>query len=75
MQWLKQTFSIRFNRRTGRTEYVWGDRYWSRVLEGELPEGVVEVNWEAVEVRAETGEISFGRCPVDGVSPPYALRG
>jgi hypothetical protein len=38
MQLLKQTFAVRFNRGMGRTGHVWGDRYWSRVLEGEPPE-------------------------------------
>jgi hypothetical protein len=45
-----------------------GDRYWSKVLEGEPPEWAAEVDWEAVEVAAETGEISFGARPSDGVS-------
>jgi hypothetical protein len=34
IQWLKQTFAVRFNRVTGRSGHVWGDRYWSRVLAG-----------------------------------------
>jgi hypothetical protein len=65
MQWLKQTFSVRFNLSGERTGPVWGDRYWSRMLEG-------EVAWEAGEVAAETGEISFGMYPPDGVSPLMA---
>jgi hypothetical protein len=69
MQWVKQTFAVRFNRGTGRTGHVWGDRYWSRVLDGEPPEEAREVDWAAVEVAAETGVISFGTCPPDGVSP------
>jgi hypothetical protein len=69
MQWLKQTFAVRFNRRTGRTGHVWGDRYWSRVLEGEPPEWAGEVDWEAA---VETGAISFGALPPDGVSPLMA---
>jgi hypothetical protein len=69
MQWLKQTFAVRFNRRTGRSGHVWGDRYWSRVVEGEPPEGAAEVDWAAVAVGAETGEISFGAQPLNGVSP------
>jgi hypothetical protein len=64
MQWVKQTFAVRFNRRTGRTGHVWGDRYWSRVLEGEPPEEAEEVDWAAV--------ISFGAQPPDGVSPLMA---
>jgi REP element-mobilizing transposase RayT len=42
MQWLKQTFAVRFNRCAERTGHVWGDRYWSRVLKGEPPEGTAE---------------------------------
>jgi REP element-mobilizing transposase RayT len=68
MQWVKQTFAVRFNRCTGRNGHVWGDRYWSRVLEGEPPEEAAEVDWEAVEVGAKTGELSFGAWPLDGVS-------
>ncbi|MDR0639335.1 MAG: hypothetical protein LBG27_10635 [Spirochaetaceae bacterium] len=34
MQWLKQTFAVRLNVRTGRKGHVWGDRYWSLILEG-----------------------------------------
>jgi REP element-mobilizing transposase RayT len=38
MKWLKQTFAQRYNRETGRTGHIWGDRYWSRILEGDPPE-------------------------------------
>jgi REP element-mobilizing transposase RayT len=38
MKWLKQTFAERYNRETGRIGHIWGDRYWSRILEGEPPE-------------------------------------
>jgi hypothetical protein len=69
MQWVKQTFAVRFNLGTGRTGHVWGGRYWSRVLEGEPPEWAGKVDWEAVEMAAETGEISFETQPLDGVSP------
>jgi hypothetical protein len=53
MQWLKQTFAARFNRRDGRTGHLWGNRYWSEVLEGEPPEGAGKVDWVAVEAEAE----------------------
>jgi hypothetical protein len=69
MQWLKQTFTVRFNLSRGRSGHVWGDRYWSRVLEGEPPDWAGEVDWTAVVVATETGEISFGACPPDGGSP------
>jgi hypothetical protein len=38
LKWMKQTFAVRYNRLTGRTGHIWGDRYWSVVLEGEPPE-------------------------------------
>ncbi|MDR2786485.1 MAG: transposase [Treponema sp.] len=38
MKWLKQTFAQRYNRETGRTGHIWGDRYWSRIMAGEPPE-------------------------------------
>jgi hypothetical protein len=69
MQWVKQTFAVRFNLRAERTGHVWGDRYWSRVVDGEPPEEAGEVDWAAVDVAAETGEISFGLWSPDGVSP------
>ena len=40
MQWLKQTFAQRYNALTGRTGHIWGDRYWSLILEGEPPADV-----------------------------------
>ncbi|MDR3355685.1 MAG: transposase [Spirochaetaceae bacterium] len=39
MKWLKQTFAQRYNRDSGRTGHLWGDRYWSRILEVEPPDG------------------------------------
>jgi hypothetical protein len=72
MQWLKQTFAMRFNLCEGRTGHIWGDRYWSRVVEGEPPEGAGEVDWAAVKVAAETGTAAVGMCPPVGVSPPAA---
>jgi hypothetical protein len=44
MQWMKQTLAVRFNLRAERTGHVWGDRYWSKVLEEEPPEEAVEVD-------------------------------
>jgi hypothetical protein len=38
MKWIKQTFAQRYNREAGWIGHVWGDRYWSRILEGEPPE-------------------------------------
>jgi REP element-mobilizing transposase RayT len=38
MKWLKQTFAARYNREEGRIGHIWGDRYWSGIVEGEPPE-------------------------------------
>jgi REP element-mobilizing transposase RayT len=43
MQWLKQVFAQRYNALTGRSGHIWGDRYWSAILEGEPPEGAAAV--------------------------------
>jgi REP element-mobilizing transposase RayT len=45
MQRMKQVFAQRYNALTGRSGHIWGDRYWSRILEGEPPE---EAGAEAV---------------------------
>jgi hypothetical protein len=34
MQWLKQTYSVRYNVYDGRTGHIWGDRYGSEIVEG-----------------------------------------
>jgi hypothetical protein len=72
MQWVKQTFAVRFNRCAERTGHVWGDRYWSRVLDGAPPEEAGNVDWAAVDVGAVTGDISSGARSPDGVSLPAA---
>jgi hypothetical protein len=38
MQWVKQTYSVRYNLYDGRTGHIWGDRYASAILPGEPPE-------------------------------------
>jgi REP element-mobilizing transposase RayT len=40
MQWMKQVFAQRYNALTGRSGHIWGDRYWSQILEGGPPEDV-----------------------------------
>jgi hypothetical protein len=40
MKWVKQVFAQRYNRKDGRIGHIWGDRYWSEILEGEPPEDV-----------------------------------
>jgi hypothetical protein len=59
MQWVKQTFSVRFNVIVGRTGHVWGERYRSEILAGDPPKEAVEVDWEMVKEKAKT-EIPAG---------------
>jgi hypothetical protein len=42
LKWIKQTFAVRYNRLAGWTGHIWGDRYWSLILDGEPPEGAAE---------------------------------
>jgi hypothetical protein len=35
LKWLKQTFAVRYNVKTGRIGHIWGDRYKSVIVEGE----------------------------------------
>jgi REP element-mobilizing transposase RayT len=53
MKWMKQVFAQRFNAADGREGHVWGDRYWSRIVEGDVEE----------EGREETGESPDGDRP------------
>jgi hypothetical protein len=75
MQWLKQTFAVRFNLRTGRTGHRWGNRYWSEVLEGEPPEGAAAVDWKAVEAEAEAPTAADMRRRRNGVRPQQVENG
>jgi REP element-mobilizing transposase RayT len=51
MQRLKQSFAQRYNRLDGRIGHIWGDRYWSLILDGEpelaeeVPAGEGKVAW------------------------------
>jgi hypothetical protein len=47
MQLLKQTFSLRFNIIAGQRGHVWGERYWSEILDGEPPADAEEADWTA----------------------------
>ena len=49
IKWMKQVFAQRYNAAAGRSGHIWGDRYWSRILEGEPVEG------EAIETSEGTG--------------------
>jgi hypothetical protein len=53
MQWVKQTFSFRFNVRTGRGGHLWGVRYESVIVDGDPPPEAVEVDWGMVKAESE----------------------
>jgi hypothetical protein len=60
MKWMKQVFAQRYNVAAGRTGHIWGDRYWSQILEGEPPE---------VEEESATGDSPCWRGATTGVRP------
>jgi REP element-mobilizing transposase RayT len=66
MQWMKQVFAQRYNALTGRSGHIWGDRYWSRILEGEPPEGA------GAEAAVAGGPVGG---PETGVRPRSRKRG
>jgi hypothetical protein len=76
MKWLKQTFAQRYNRDNGRTGHLWGDRYCSRILEGEPPDGG-EAEAAGVPpacgVRPRSGKRLAGRAAA-GDSPARRVR-
>jgi REP element-mobilizing transposase RayT len=67
MQWLKQTFAQRYNRLAGRIGHIWGDRYWSRILDGE-PELVEEVSAGEQKAAWGGGVWNYGVSPHGGKS-------
>jgi REP element-mobilizing transposase RayT len=55
LKWMKQTFAVRYNKLTGRTGHIWGDRYWSVILDGEPPEEAGEEAATEPKVRVRSG--------------------
>jgi hypothetical protein len=53
MQWLKQSFSLRFNVWTRRSGHLWGVRYESEIVDGEPPSDAGEVDWGLVRAESE----------------------
>ncbi|MDR2028894.1 MAG: transposase [Treponema sp.] len=62
MQWLKQTFAQRYNRLAGRIGHIWGDRYWSRILDGD-PELVEEASAGEGKAAWDLGVWNYGVSP------------
>jgi REP element-mobilizing transposase RayT len=69
MKWMKQVFAQRFNAASGRIGHIWGDRYWSRIMEGE-PEAeageAAPANGDRPRWRREKGSPGLSR-----ISPPF----
>jgi REP element-mobilizing transposase RayT len=73
MQWIKQTYSTRYNVFDGRTGHIWGDRYWSEILSGEPPEWAEAYGFAPVvcgtkqrrrrRKRADRGGVNRGAAP------------
>jgi REP element-mobilizing transposase RayT len=53
MQWIKQTFACRYNALKRLDGHTWGDRYWSKVIDGEPPEEEITAG---DAVREESGK-------------------
>jgi hypothetical protein len=65
MQWLKQTFAVRYNVHDGRTGHIWGDRYASKIVDGP-PKDAEEYVFAAVVCmagRRVTGEVCREAAP------------
>jgi hypothetical protein len=54
MQWIKQTYAVRYNVHDGRTGHIWGDRYQSVIVEGP-PEDAEEYVFAAVDWKVGRG--------------------
>ncbi|MDR1230995.1 MAG: transposase [Spirochaetaceae bacterium] len=75
MQWLKQTFAVRYNVMKGLDGHLWGDRYWSKVLEGEPPEEEIAAGEAGCgECAGSTGEGSAVREGAGGEIPKARLE-
>jgi REP element-mobilizing transposase RayT len=66
MKWLKQVFAQRYNRQTGRIGHIWGDRYWSLIVEdaeaeGAEPPGGEQRGETSARVRPWHGETALQR--------------
>jgi REP element-mobilizing transposase RayT len=79
MKWLKQVFAQRYNRMEDREGHIWGDRYGSRILEGEPPAprqggiaGGCGVRYKDVAVVDETRvRPQQGKSPLLPLTPPF----
>jgi REP element-mobilizing transposase RayT len=60
MKWLKQVFAQRYNRQTGRIGHIWGDRYWSLIVDDAEAEAAGEQRGEGCAgVRPQYGKTAL----------------
>jgi hypothetical protein len=78
MQWIKQTYALRFNVSDGRTGHIWGDRYASWIAAGGPPKDAEEYVFApvvyAVSRRGRKGR-RRGVCKGGGESAVNAVDG
>jgi hypothetical protein len=65
MQWVKQTYAVRYNMHDGRTGHIWGDRYQSEIVEGP-PEDAEEYVFLPVVCGADGGRRRCGAADKGG---------
>jgi hypothetical protein len=71
MKWMKQVFAQRYNAAEGRIGHIWGDRYWSRIVEGDPGEAEASGNPPANGVRPCWGK--RGKKPHFPLTYPFPL--
>jgi REP element-mobilizing transposase RayT len=75
MQWLKQTFAVRYNVMKGLDGHLWGDRYWSKIVDGEPPEEEIAAREAGRGDCAESGGEGSAACETaDGEIPKARLE-
>jgi hypothetical protein len=57
MQWIKQTYSVRYNVYDGRTGHIWGDRYASWIVSEGPPEDAEEYVFGSAVCEAESRRV------------------
>jgi hypothetical protein len=77
MQWIKQTYALRYNVYDGRTGHIWGDRYASKIVaEGPPKDAEAYVFAPVVCVAGRRGQRrGAGGVPVNGASTANPVVG
>jgi REP element-mobilizing transposase RayT len=72
MQWLKQTFAVRYNVMKGLDGHLWGDRYQSVIVDGEPPEEEIPAGEAGRGDCAGSGGEGSTACEIAGGEIPKA---